>query len=1458
MDLLTLSTISVGAIDSAAGGIVGNLADRTFCQLISNVRQRFQEEQLPANNELQKAARKAYLQATRTVCFALYQQWGVTPTEWKRSPQYHIGHRPELSRLDNIRDGLNRELQQLPKATTIPFTGAETQVEQLLQPRDRSNEEIIEELRSVLKENLLEELEQEYGELPEGLIQTVHEGWQEGDAHFGWFDLVCAFFAEELKTNEGANSILQNQILTGLKVDNQYSQVSIEELQASMKGLNKGLAQRFDQVEELLNQLRSEIGDITEVKQQLENSLPQLFLRFDNTETILETIRRELRHRPLYEQYAVREVRERVTQIIEEHAQLFVGREAELQQLDRFLAEYTSGLLLVTAGAGFGKSALLANWKQKLQQEKCFIVYHSFSARFSITQSPRRAYRHLLQQLYIYYELSDEFLPNEEQQLRDTLLGLIQDRGAREDEPLVIVSDGLDEAEELFDPLFQDCWPSNVFIIASARSTEEKEPKYLRRWLDIIQAGGGDSLTLDRLSKEGIAQWLRQAGEGELASYAEEDAFVEELEQTTEGFPLYLRFLIDELVQEVNEEKNIRELLDQTPQGFHNYVKEQCRRIDELELPEERWHLFTLLAAAKGALSQDDVKALTGMRDRDLRRLHQDWQITRWLQITSDGHLSSYAFTHPLLGTTFANVLGDDAEYALDKLLEYCGKWQEHQSHYALQYYAAHLRDAQQWDELYELARNEEFALAQRQSLLEEVDLPLKTVQIALQGAAKNDDAARMAELILLHAQRHLRKTSQDSPLQELRTGGLRRACELADLYKRERSVLWYLLLAWNLKEAEKREAALETLARLQKKKLPYLSGWQGNCAACILVNFSTLDEEIFIYLQKQILNDRDRFYLCQELAKINLFSAATQSARQINNDSKKLQLLSEIALGQAQAGYAQEIQSFSQEALQSAWQIWPGLEQVQALSKIAQVQAQAGYAQEAQSTFQKALQSARQTESESEKARALSNIAWGQTQAGHAQEAQTIFQEAVQSAGQIRDKTVKTQALSEIAQGQAQVGYAQEAFQSARQVGDKSVKARTLIEIAHVQAQAGYAQEAQSIFKEAFESAGQIGRDNSAKFQVLSEIAQGQAQAGYAQEAQSTFQEALQRARQIGRNLRQAQALSKIAQGQAQAGYAQDAQSTFQKALQSAGQIGDKSAKIQALSEIAQVQAQAGYSQQAQFTSQAAFQNARQIIDKSAKARLLIEIARVQAQAGYAQEAQSTSQEALQSASQIIDKDEPVKAQALTEIARVQTQAGYAQEAQSTFQKAFQSAKQVWPESEKARALSNIAWGQIQTGYAQEAQSTFQKALQSARQFIDKSTKARLLIEIARVQAQAGYAQEAQSTSQEALKQKALQSSGQIWPEPEKAEALSKIAQVQARAGLPEQSLKTANLILSNCNKHFPKVAASLVETGDRENFKQFLIPCAYYLDVTYEMCGLLAQLHPEQASAIAEIVGR
>ena len=488
------------------------------------------------------------------------------------------------------------------------------------------------------------------------------------------------------------------------------------------------------------------------------------------------------------EQYIGYEIEAQVKQIVREYIQQpFEGRDEEKRELDDFLKNNSSGVLLVTASAGFGKSALLSHWQQT-QQEDYFIAYHCFSYRKEKTRLVSEAYRHLLKQLYYYHNIRNGQFPNDGNRMRDILIGMLSKPVSPEKKAFVIVLDGLDEASETFDPFFTEL-PEGVFVIASARAEEGDEPQYLRSWTDNAQR-----LCLKRLPREAIPKWLEQISE--LAAYAQNEDFVKMLDETTGGFPLYLRFLIDDLREAENE--NVREVVRNSPGGFKAYVKkqfeqlvEQLAKVEEVKRQEVQ-ELFALLSVALGAISEDDVQELTSLNVWELRNL--PWQATRWFSIQTN----LYSFAHPLLADEFQGALGRQADSARGKLINYCARWQEHHSAYALRYYAEHLRDVKRWEELYALARNEDFASTQRQQLPDEPDLPLKTVQTALLGAAEEDKAEIMAEFLLVHARR-LMHIAQQSPLNILRLGNINGALALVETFDPASCILWYLILAWEL-----------------------------------------------------------------------------------------------------------------------------------------------------------------------------------------------------------------------------------------------------------------------------------------------------------------------------------------------------------------------------------------------------------------------------------------------------------------------------------------------------------------------------------------------------------------------------------------------------------------------------------------------------------------------------------
>ena len=192
----------------------------------------------------------------------------------------------------------------------------------------------------------------------------------------------------------------------------------------------------------------------------------------------------------LSSQSAANPIKVQVDQIVSDYTQLFVGRDKEEQQLDNFLKQNRSGMLLVRAGAGMGKTALLANWKQKQQQQgNCFIAYHFFR-QGEETSNVIQAYRYLLRQLYAYYELNLQQIPSDKYQLLDRIFQLLQQPlKPIQKKPLVILIDALNEVspERSFSLTLPQPLPVGLYVIISVRVNEEERLDYLPTWVNVTK-----------------------------------------------------------------------------------------------------------------------------------------------------------------------------------------------------------------------------------------------------------------------------------------------------------------------------------------------------------------------------------------------------------------------------------------------------------------------------------------------------------------------------------------------------------------------------------------------------------------------------------------------------------------------------------------------------------------------------------------------------------------------------------------------------------------------------------------------------------------------------------------------------------------------------------------------------------------------------------------------------------
>ena len=984
-----------------------------------------------------------------------------------------------------------------------------------------------------------------------------------------------------------------------------------------------------------------------------------------------------------------REVVDKVKQIVSEHTQLFIGRSKEIEKLDNFLANNSSGVILVTASAGFGKTSLLASWFKVRHEQGYFIAHHFFSQRYDRTRSAKSAYGNLLQQIYTYYERYYEQLPNERDELSKALYNILREPG-KEEKPLVILIDALDELDKTdipFSPPFPTPLPPNVFVIASGRASEGEKPEYLSSWTNDIEP-----IHLDRLPRCAIADWLRETGEDHLMLCSQNEDFVSSLDAITQGFPLYLRYLIDELIQVTKQGEDVQAVLSVSPPKFKGYVTQQFNLLAKEVNSTQMQELFVLLSVALGGLSKDDVVKLTGLTVWNLQAL--PWQVRRWFSVEP-----SYTFAHPLLAQEFQSLLGGEAQQARDKLIEYCARWQKHSSPYALRHYAEHLSEAKQWEALYAIARNKDFALTQEERLRDEPDLPLKTVQTALLGAAEIDNATGMAEFMLLHAQRLLQTTAQDSPLDALRKGSLERACKLTDLYEIEPSVLWYLLLAWELKDTGLLEEARATLKRLQQKQLPRLPinlpvDWQcdyASYAAYVLAYIFEVSEETCIALHQQLFEYHTRCQLYQFLIDRERFQDALKIAELTIVELKEVLPLSNILKAQLKKGNSQvtraifvKIRAIFVKTLEIPRKTFPSMAWIWWMGDLAKAQIEMGEKQEAITTFAQAI-------------------------------------ENIENSHKIENPKPPTWLWIEIANIQADLGLFSEARETLQRIDFTSDLEDSWISLAEVQAKLGDKEQAQILLNQAKQLAQNI-EYKSNQIYNFSKIASTQAKIGEWAKALEMIEENIASLSLIDREWLLLEVVNKEECGNRE----------FTAVLETANRIYETLEipydREQVLKLIVAIQARQAQKFTKDFT--AAMTTTNKIKERHCKSQALLRIVNAQVELKWFNQALETAQ--------IINIKED-KDNALLAILQEQALAGQVEDALTTY-------SQIQELSKQQDALVAIA-----KAYAQA--KNFSHAIKIANRLSDPHKKVEILNSIATIQSQACLAKEARDTLAMGLK---------------------------------------------------------------------------------------------------------
>jgi hypothetical protein len=392
------------------------------------------------------------------------------------------------------------------------------------------------------------------------------------------------------------------------------------------------------------------------------------------------------------------------------------GREAHLEQVKQWLQQHceSGGVLWIGGRPGVGKSALMAKLAKDLQGDSRAVLVPFFFRSGDHRCGADRFYRAACLRLAEQLRISLERKPN--QRYADLFSEVMQrvSDALPDDKTVIFLLDGLDEGvrhePDLPEIPLRYQSPRVVWICAGRREESLRalwdNEKTQKLW------GDGE---LPPLTHDDIRAWLQNELERLRYELFELDRldgdelrnkFIEELTLRSEGLPLYVRMVIEDL--------KTRQFTvwdgDRLPQGLEQYYDHLLARLGVGDVERVLTEVLTLLSWAQEPLAQQtiiDILVQTRSAPQSGQFVHEFSQLVNKVlefghttlerRITPEGEwgwtLYHDSFREFLRTSERVQVTRRDMQHAL---LTWCAQWQTHKSPYALRHYAEHLREANQ------------------------------------------------------------------------------------------------------------------------------------------------------------------------------------------------------------------------------------------------------------------------------------------------------------------------------------------------------------------------------------------------------------------------------------------------------------------------------------------------------------------------------------------------------------------------------------------------------------------------------------------------------------------------------------------------------------------------------------------------------------------------------------------
>ena len=500
-----------------------------------------------------------------------------------------------------------------------------------------------------------------------------------------WQSAAQAFFIETVKTDEVVKTVVLFDRLE--KLDDKLSDAV-----ALMRKLAGDLGKRFDANDREIAVRSSSSIDRQELAAFLRGAVTDERLEFS------ASLQRLLDARFPKDLFQASITAEEVARIFNRRSKRFIGRREPIATLEGQIVGHGSSLTILTAPPGMGKSALMAEMVRRRIDAGDLVVRHFILSQELRTVDEIDIFGHFVAQVAAIYGV-DQRPELNERALADWLHHrLKQDR--EEDQRLVLFLDGIDESNS--DRLFQflpDRLGNGVHVVVSCRATDLEVPKALKGWLTPRPDIESRRIVLEPMGMGDIKWWLE-----DFVGHIDDETAAKvaaKLERSSDGIPLFLSYLIEEVHTKLAKGTSVGALLAEVgdlPEPFDEYVRIQLETLDgEVEWSSGAQFVLALLTLTKSSISLQDIKriiTLARQAGEDVSNINLDaldHRVARWMILQRDERTTKLQFVHPRLAEVFSRVLDYRTEVARSCLIDLCKQWQSQPAEYAMQSGVEHM-----------------------------------------------------------------------------------------------------------------------------------------------------------------------------------------------------------------------------------------------------------------------------------------------------------------------------------------------------------------------------------------------------------------------------------------------------------------------------------------------------------------------------------------------------------------------------------------------------------------------------------------------------------------------------------------------------------------------------------------------------------------------------------------------